>query len=467
MPEYRFETGATHHGILFSEDALAGIPAVFEVKPDGATFTIAFLPDRATGSAPTSWFRNNGQVPDHLVFRALNLRLTCFGVRRWTQHGGDVSVATIEPISVIADLWHGDHNAQLTAMTVRSELDHLHDWTRFQAASFSSDTDERDRIQRLTIELATRQQLVWAQGDASMKLTTTWEPTPGLKGVHYDDVVILESSFADERAIEDHMLEQRKVRDLLVLMYSTPAFFRRHQMRSQFVHDSSDRSADPYHHAVDLIGGQVTRELSQSAIRLTPTDFAISYPGQFGPTGFESWSREYVRFERVIRPLVRMLQRAQASVEDRILAVGIALEAGGVRIPPVAGESGTYRKGSSNVKGATVATYVFRVLSTSGIATEYFAETPAGLARGISQTYNAIKHPDKDLPSAYQGHGVATLGLLALQIYLAKDALGYPDAGSERYGDHFVNNTGLLWDSLGLYCSDAGDFVPRPEENRF
>ena len=451
--------GSTHHGVLFADNAEGGIPATLDVTTDGPRFTIAFEGDRMRKTAPSNWFVPNGEMPQHLAFRTHGLQLTCFGVPSWSHSVGSISIATFEPTAVIADLWYGEHDERLTASTLQSELDHLSDWTRFSASTLDTDTDDRNRVQRLVIELASREKLAWTQGEASMTLTTNWEHTPGMIGVHYDEAVVLESRFESDRPIREHMLEQQKVRDLLTVMYNAPAYFRRHRIRSEFIHERTGASDEPYNHMVDMIGGLAAHEQGNPQPGLDSGHFAVVYPGQFGATGFENWAENYARLERVIRPLVRILQRPQALSEDRVVAVGMALEAAGTRLPKVAGESETYRRPKK--KEATAATYVYRVLSAAGISSERFAASPAWLAKGMADAYNAIKHPDKDLPSGLQSHGVAALGTLALQIHLAKDALGYAEPVSERYGDHFIDEAALLWERLGLYLGEDGQFVPR------
>jgi hypothetical protein len=459
MPTYRFELGSTHHGVLFAENVGVGVPATLDVTVAGPKFTIAFEGDRTRATAPTSWFVPDGGVPEHLVFRTHGLQLTCFGVPSWSCSVGSISIATFEPSGVVADLWYGEHDANLTATTVQSELDHLSDWTRFSASSLDTETDERDRVRRLSIELAARDRLVWSQGDASMTLTTNWEHTPGMTGVHYDEAVVLESRFRADRPIRDHMLEQQKVRDLLIVMYNAPAYFRRHRVRSHFIREQSGASREPYNHLVAMIGGFAAHEQGSPQPVLSAGHFAVVYPGQFGAPGFENWAKNYERLERVIRPLVRILQRPQALAEDRVVAIGIALEAAGSRLPRAEGESETYRQPQK--KETTAATFVYRVLAAAGITSKRFAASPSWLARGIADTYNATKHPNRDLPSGLQSHGVAALGTLALQIYLAKGALGYAEPVSEQYGDHFVDQIALLWENLGLFVGQDGEFIPR------
>lgn len=455
---YRFEMGSTHHGLLFADEIERGIPATLEVTVQGPQFTLAFEESGTRTRPPASWFTRDGEVPQHLAFQTQELQLTCFGVANWSHTVGTISVATIEPTAIVADRWYGNHDARLTASTVQSEVDRLSDWTRFSASSLQTETDERNRVQRLRIELAQGEQLTWVQGEASMTLTTNWEHTPGMVGVHYDEAVVLESRFDSDRLIHHHMIEQRKVRDLLAIMYNAPAYFRRHRVRSDFIHELSGETHEPYNHLVDMIGGLSAHEQGNPQPGPDSGTFAVVYPGQFGPLGFASWAESYERLERVIRPLVRILQRPQALSEDRVVAVGMALEAAGVLLPQAQGESETYRQGSGT---ATTATSVYRVLSVAGIGSERLAASLASLARGVARTYNDIKHPNHDLPSEAQSYGVAALGVLALQVHLAKTALGYAEPVSERYGDHFVDEIALLWERLGLYLGKDGKFEPR------
>lgn len=450
--------GSTHHGLLFADGIDKGIPATLDMTVGGPQFTLAFEESGMRTGPPASWFTRHGDVPQHLAFQTQELHLTCFGVANWSHAMGNIAVARIEPTAIVADRWHGEHDARLTASTVQSEVDRLSDWTRFSAARTETETDERNRVQRLSIELAQHEQLAWKQGEAAMTLTTNWEHTPGMVGVHYDEAVVLESRFESDRPIRDHMVEQRKVRDLLAIMYNAPAYFRRHRVRSKFIHEISGETREPYNHLVDMIGGLSTHEQGNPQPGPNSGLFAVVYPGQFGPSGFESWAESYERMERVIRPIVRILQRPQALSEDRVVAIGMALEAAGVLLPKAPGESETYRRGSEI---ATAATSVYRVLSVAGIGSERLASSLASLAQGVARTYNDIKHPNHDLPSEIQSYGVAALGVLALQVHLAKDALGYAEPVSERYGDHFVDEIALLWERLGLYLGKDGKFERR------
>jgi len=158
--------GSTHHGVLFADEVALGIPATLDVTSAGPKFTIAFESDRTHTTAPTNWFTRGGGVPQHLVFRTNSLRLTCFGVPSWSQSVGSISIATLEPSAVVADLWHGEHTSTLTAATVQSKLDYLSEWTQFQASKLDTDTDERNRVRRLVIELGSGGKLSWSQGEA-------------------------------------------------------------------------------------------------------------------------------------------------------------------------------------------------------------------------------------------------------------------------------------------------------------
>ena len=338
---------------------------------------------------------------------------------------------------------------------------HSEEWTSPLLASSAESASKGTRL--LSVWTGTEPGLVaffTSRTDTpSMTLATNWEPTPGMTGVHYDERVVLESRFEGDRPVLEHMLEQQKVRDLLIVMRNAPAYFRRHRVRSESIYEQSSASETRYSHPVDMIGGFAAHEQGNPQPVRNSGDFAIVYPGQFGPEGFENWAQNYERLERVIRPLVRILQRPQALAEDRVVAVGMALEAAGARLPKVEGERETYRRPA--MRNTTVATSIFRVLAEVGIATDRFAASPVGLARAIADSYNAIKHPNRDLPSGFESHGVAALGTLVLRIYLAKKGLGYQEPVTERYGDHFVDQAGLLWEHLGIYVGPDGRFIPR------
>jgi len=74
----------------------------------------------------------------------------------------------------------------------------------------------------------------------------------------------------------------------------------------------------------------------------------------------------------------------------------------------------------------------------------------------MADAYNAKKHPDKDLTSGLQGHGVAALETWAPQIHLAKGALGYAEPASETYGDHLIDEAARLWERLGILLGEDG-----------
>ncbi|WP_129787825.1 hypothetical protein [Promicromonospora panici] len=402
------KSGQALAGLLV--DGVEGTPYVGATltldKARGVLIEVPFLTWDETGQFThvREWF-DSRTPPTNLLFQSVEGPISLFDLR-WDGHSlpGGLTAArgTIQAGETVLSHRDGALADPLEVEQIRSWLDRLNDWTGLTSVSadLASEPDGRiSRARSYTVNVQSAEPVTWEQGEATLTLESVWRSSQedddrGRRHLIADDVV-LDSSFPQPRPFLDHLVEQRKVANLLVLLYGSRIAFRRHRLRDQrFV----DRFANgevidtPF---VDLVS---TRTVRDGSLPMPDhKERPIAYLAQIGHDGLETWAENYKRWKRFILPAVNAFGRPGVLVEETVMSTFTSLEAASREIGPREGESTTY-----NGRGMpTTATHAYRCIHVLDISWPEQIAATEGLARAIADNYNTIKHADRgNLPDA-------------------------------------------------------------------
>src|SRR5690606_6323031 len=128
----------------------------------------------------------------------------------------------------------GPIEAPLAVRQVRSDLDGLNEWTRFSAVERDRESTESGGAHVVIFRVSAHREAIWTQVEAQVSLRLNWqtrdEASEGRRVV-IEDNVALESVFEEPRPFADHLVEQRKVANLLSLLFGSSISFRNHYVR--------------------------------------------------------------------------------------------------------------------------------------------------------------------------------------------------------------------------------------------
>jgi hypothetical protein len=279
----------------------------------------------------------------------------------------------------------------------RSYIDGLKEWSRFVSVGHSSETNEESLIKKVTFSVESRDEVVWAQGDAEMKLTSDWnterEKSPDSPW-KISEWTVLESKFDEPRPIEDHIAEHRKVADLLTISSGLRMRFRKHKVRDETFAQKYNQGV--HYPFVEMISRRTVRDYSEPHPTKDELRDWLFYLPQVGAAGLAQWSASYKQWERVILPTTGALARRNLFAEDTILSTTMSLEAAGYIIGPREGESEATGHADKGRPSTTLC--VYRILDLLDLGWGSRIDSIAGLAHAIGSTYNDIKHYREDLP---------------------------------------------------------------------
>ena len=411
-----------------------------------------------------AWFRDQAP-PSNMELATPSGMVSMFDIR-WSGHssGGAVSLGTLAPNEVVLHERDGPLTEPLVVDEVRSRVDGLREWTRLTALDTSHELDGEGRVQRITVTVESPEAVTWQQGAATMTLRTDWRtsyPEDGAEGgMNILDSTVLTSRFDSARPFLDHLVEQKKVVNLLVLLFGTGIYFREHRVQHATF---TVRTLDGVSHGnpfVELLSSRTIRE------RLEPmptrNDFVNGLAGltAIGPAGLQRWSDEYTRWERFILPAAGVLGRRGFFQEDIIVSNSQSLEAAGQLLGARDGEAETYWRGRP-----TTATYVYRCLHVADLTWSERATSILHLARAIANTYNDIKHFDRgNFPEA----AASDISAAATKLLVRAIALQIVDPSNTLHSNGFA---GPMWmvsqrfDAYAVRVDDRGKFVPDPAGN--
>lgn len=367
-------------------------------EPNGPVIEVPYIQDEPTGQFEPvqAWFSTR-TPPENMLLKTAEGDVSLFEVQ-WLGHsmkiGHGVSLGKLRPTEIALAQRKADLSTPLLVSEVRSHIDGLKEWSGFNAINHESETDDNGLVQKVVVEVASLDSVEWSQGDATMTLQTDWrtanpetadDPSFGIF-----EWVVLDSKFAEPAPFFDHLVEQRKVVHLLVLLFDGAIHFRKHHVRDKTfaVRYGNGLIHYPF---VELISRRTVREYAE----MRPTKADLQHPlvslRQLGPDALTRWAKEYETWRRFILPTVGVLGRRGVFVEDLVVSLSMSLEAGGHLIGVREGEEVTHSKSGRT----TTATYVYRCLHSLDVDWGEHVESLVGLARAAANTYNSIKHFDR------------------------------------------------------------------------
>lgn len=463
--------GDSHTGLLIDgKDETPWIGAALRLDQDhGVLVEIPFLHrrDEAQFAEVDSWFSQQSP-PNNLILAVPGGEILLCDLKwRATSIRSGVSLGTIAPGETLLGKRDVPVETPLTMTEVRSRVDGLRPWTRFNSVDTAPITDERGRIQKLVIEVQAGQGVEWQQGDATMKFVSEWATEypdgDARAGISVLDTPILLSSFPTSRPFIDHLQEQRKVVNLLTLVAGTGIFFRGHRVGDPHIGSFAAGGGRLLVHRAELISAQTYRDYAQPTPLKSKLDNLLVRLSDVGPEGMARWGAEWERWKRFILPAAGVLERRGAFAEDIITSLSMSFEAAGKIIGQRDGERGTYARGRP-----TTATYVYRCLSVVGVSWGKVAPDQTGLAKAIARTYNSIKHYDgSDFPDSSVSLVISYISkhiarLLALHIVDESGDLlaSFREVGAMWRIDRYVEVYGISFDERGILV----DRTPAPAD---
>lgn len=413
------------------------VGATLRLSDTGVEVEIPYLPGFAVDQFAhvDEWFRRM-TPPENLLLHTRDGNVMLYGCR-WSGHseaaGSRIGSGRIGPQETLLFAREGALSDPLTVTTCQSRMDGLNRWSRLSAVESESRRDENGHA-TVDITVQSPEPIEWAQGEATMRIRTTWtssETSDGYERSHnVTDNVVLESEWAQPRPFFDHLVEQRKVAHLLVFLFGTALSIREHTVQDESL-PARLLGGEVYDHPfVELISARTIRERAQPI----PTDSKLGRPHlvlqEVGAGGLARWAEIYEQWGRFILPAVAVIGRRQRFTEDVVMSTSMALEAAGQIIGRRSGEDATHDRGR---RRPTMATYVFRCLDLLGIQWGDYIHSQVGLARAISNNYRRVKHSDKGaFPDHVETYLVSVINELVVRL-LAAHLTGSADELLDRY----------------------------------
>lgn len=358
-----------------------------------------------------------------------------------TQNSGRrAALGKLRPQETVLSSRDGKLADPLVVQVARSRIDGLNRWIREESITDRPVSDDNSKLRKLGLEVERVVAAVWTQGDATLTLHTDWrveskEDAAERSRVIHDNFVLDSEFTMGPRPFWDHLVEQRKLANLVVFVFGRSISFRRHKVQDDRF-TARLMGGKVYNHPfVELISAETVRERARPIQSTEQFGRPLASLAAIGPDGLSAWAASYTRWERFILPAISALSRSDAFAEEAVTMTSMALEAAGSIIGEREGERATYRS-----RGKTTATYVYRCLHVLRIGWGPYISSDAALAWAIANNYNGVKHYDRgDLPPGEQTLVLAQVGsliarLLALHLTGKGDELlkGYRD-GNELW----------------------------------
>lgn len=391
---------------------LTGLLAFQELK--GINLSIPFLSGVPQFESVRAWARA-GRPPSNLQFMTDCGRFTLYGCRTSGSSlnfgGQGVSSVQVTPRELVFKDRDGDFEDALEVMELRSHIDGLTEWTNMGATTYSLVQDDNNRVQKINVEVESKEPLIWTHGDVTFELSTDWRTDQEEPGFRIREWVCLTTRFQTSRPCSEHIEEQRKMVALLTLMFGAPVVFRRHEIR------------DARFNAKVLSGKVVGVPFYEMVSEDTVADYwrprpaeSLKHPlallADVGVEGLNSWMATFDEWQRVIHPGAGTLRRPESYVEDHIVNGSVSLEAAGHLIGEVDGERASWYRGRP-----TTATFVFRALATVNLDWSDVADSPMALAKAIAGNYNDVKHAKRGpMPPSEHTYIAGKVALLVVRL---------------------------------------------------
>lgn len=390
---------------------------------DGVDVAVPYLLDDPQFASVQQWFESK-TAPSQLLAISTELRMSLFGSR--FTHGPlsysdfSTSEGRILVQEAVMKRWEGDFHAPLLVEEVKSEMDGLHEFSRLSSITRKaiSTGEGRDRRNVIDYKVEGVDGLEWTQGQARMKISTSWLDHGG-NDIAVRDRSVLTSKFDSPRSFREHLVEHRKFVSLLSIIYGKPIAFRQHDIRDTNVAMKTMDGTIHGHPWTELISRQTIADYSTERPERMELFYALIRMPQLSSKTLSRWGNEYDARSRFLIPLTGLLASRDGYVENTAINAAMSLEAFGKGIATlIDGEAATY----DSRNRATTATYVFRGLRALGLSWA-IAHSDVGLARAIARNYNTIKHPKGDFPDSLHTKVLGSISvgvarLLALQLVM-------------------------------------------------
>lgn len=351
----------------------------------------------------------------------------------------------------------GEQSDQLTVKQVRSHIDGLSEWTRFSSVKQTHETDDNAMIKKLTIEVETVDTLSWKHGDATLTLTSHWIAGSPDEGTQIQDSIVLESEFDEPRPFADHIAEQRKVVQLMSLLFGCGIRFRRHLIRDERFPFRMGDGSTLYLPYVETYSDSTRRDISEPKPTRAQLTNVIARVQTLGVEGLERWGAINEDWNRVILPMVGVLGRL-AFVEDVVVNAAMSLEAAGQILGVVEGEEKSYHRGNP-----TTATWMYRCVYSLRLDWSGIAESPMAVGRGIANFYNDIKHYGRgEFPDPEETYLIRIVAAVVVRLTVM-NAVDSTGETAKVWGQRWVSGEAFQqYMHRSLFLGEKGRFVPRP-----
>ncbi len=403
------------------------LAGTLSLEERGVTVTVPYVQGETQFEAVEGWFRQH-EVPSHLFAYSNDLRMSLFGCEWAGSHERHASVSSAEGrISVEEALmghWEGAFDEPLLIKQVRSEMDGLYEFARLTsiARDVESTGEGRTLNNKLLITVEGVDGLEWKQGNATMRIATSWSENGGEDLVVVDKAT-LTSTFENPRPFIEHLSEQRKFVALLSLIFGKPISFRRHIVRDENLRTRTMDGATHGYTSVELISRQTVRDYSSP---YDADDFKrplTRMPLMTSET-LTKWGESFDGWVRFLLPTTSLLRLKNLFMENNLINAAMSFEAFGKHIVDFAEGEGVTLKRNGD---ASTSTFVYRGIKTLGLGWDAVAPSEVALARGIANFYNGTKHSNSlEFPDTLQTLilseiAVGAIRLLALHTVMTPD----------------------------------------------
>ncbi|HWU32280.1 MAG TPA: hypothetical protein VN108_05365 [Marmoricola sp.] len=342
------------------------------------------------------WFRQMSP-PENVLVHTPEGNIVLYGCR-WRGHsdaaGSRVGSGRFAATEALLNDRDSTLTDPLTVKTCQSRADGLNRWSRMTAVASESTHDEDMRTTALDIRVESPEPIEWGQGDATLRVRSTWRVKPAEDGYsrthEIDDYVVFESEWGEPRPFVDHLIEQRKVLHLLTFLFGNALSFRKHSVRDETITTRSMGGTVLDHPLIEVVSARTMRERAQPVPSKEKLGRPLLVLEEVGAAGLAEWAANYEAWERFILPSVTIIGQPHRFAEDVVTSTSMSLEAAGQLIGERNGESATYSRG-----GPTTATNVYRCLDVLNVGWGEHIHSPVGLARAIANSYNSIKHANR------------------------------------------------------------------------
>ncbi|MFC0673021.1 ApeA N-terminal domain 1-containing protein [Brachybacterium hainanense] len=422
MQMKRLEFGDSLSGLLI--DGVDGTPyvgaTILMTQERGITVEVPYLPDPSIEqfNHVLTWFRDQSP-PSNMLFATRDGTISLFDVvwsgQTETWDGSRTSVGTLRPTVTAFGVRPGPLEPPLVIEELRSRLDGLNEWSRLSCVEQKNGLNEANKVRSVEMHIQQNDGLTWRQGEVTMAIRAGWRYSTSEDGYNrlislQDNAFIESSSDSGQMPFLDHLIEQRKVANLMVFLFGLPLSFREHNLRDELFATSTSKRPE-----IEVVSSYSYRERRNEVPTPKKLGRPLAHMAQIGSEGLEAWSENYETWKRFILPSAGALGNPASFLEDIIVSTSMSIEAAGVIIGERPGERETWSR-ARNPK-PTTATYAFRCLDVLDAHWPDPIADRVSLARAVANNYNDVKHFDRgDFPQHDESHVVSEVNQMIVRL---------------------------------------------------